>query len=304
MRILVTGRNGQIATSLRELARSSGREVVALGRPALDLAGDPGAIERAIVDAGPEVVIAAAAYTSVDLAENDADTARAINVRGAEAVAAAAKRLGVPLLHLSTDYVFDGCKEAPYVESDPTCPTSVYGETKRDGEDAALRCYDNVAIMRTAWVYSPFGNNFVKTILRLANERDEVGVVADQIGNPTNALDLAGGLLAIAENLRNSNDASFRGTFHMAASGSASWAEFAEAIIETSRQFGGPTARVRHIATSEYPTVAKRPADSRLDCAKLEQVHGVRLPHWKKSAEAIVARLIHQPCKEKGPSGK
>lgn len=300
----MTGRDGQIASSLCERAPESSHLVIAIGRPALDLAGDPAAIEQAIFDARPEVVISAAAYTAVDRAESDREAARAINVRGAEAVAQAAKQLGVPLLHLSTDYVFDGRKGSPYVESDPTCPTSVYGETKRDGEDAIRRCYDNVAILRTAWVYSPFGSNFVKTMLRLANEKDEIAVVADQIGNPTSALDLAGGLLAIVDNMVRSDDASFRGTFHMAASGSASWAEFAEAIFEASQHHGGPHARVRHIESSDYPTAAKRPANSRLDCTKLESVHGVRLPHWKKSAEAIVERLISRPGKEKGTNGK
>jgi len=300
VRILVTGRDGQIASSLRELVPRAGHEVVALGRDALDLAGDPAAIKRAIVDAGPEVVVSAAAYTAVDQAESDREAARAVNVRGAEAVAAAAQLLGVPLLHLSTDYVFDGCKKAPYVETDPTCPTSVYGETKRDGEEAVIRCYDNVAILRTAWVYSPFGNNFVKTMLRLANEKDEIAVVGDQVGNPTSALDIANGLLAIAGNMVGSDGPVLRGIFHMTAVGSASWAEFAEAIFEASEQSGGPTARVRHIATSEYPTAAKRPANSRLDCAKLERTHGVRLPHWKSSLKPIVERLVAQRGQEQG----
>lgn len=294
MRILVTGRNGQIAASLRELAPLSGHEIIALGRPALDLAGDPAAIEQAIVDATPEVLVSAAAYTAVDQAESDRDAARAVNVRGAEAVAAAAKQRGVPLLQLSTDYVFDGRKAVPYVETDPTCPTSVYGETKRDGEDAVLRRYDNVVVLRTAWVYSPFGSNFVKTMLRLANDRDEVTVVADQIGNPTSALDIAGGLIAIAENLVRSDEPRLRGIFHMTASGSANWAEFAEAVFKASEQVGGPTARVRHITTSEYPTPARRPANSRLDCAKLESAHAVRLPHWETSVRATVEQLVGQ----------
>ena len=245
-------------------------------------------------------MISAAAYTAVDRAEDEAHLARTVNVRGAGAIAEAANKLGVPLLHLSTDYVFDGRKDAPYIESDPTCPTSVYGETKRDGENAVLRGADNVAILRTAWVYSPFGSNFVKTMLRLADQRDEISVVDDQCGNPTSAMDIAGGLLAIAENMVGSDDARYRGVFHMAAGGSASWAEFAETIFQTSGRLAGPVARIRHITTSDYPTAARRPANSRLDCAKLEQAHGVRLPHWKTSLETIVERLIGQLGQAKG----
>ena len=278
--------------SLRELAPLAGHEIVAVGRPGFDLAGDPDDIAATISRERPDAVISAAAYTAVDHAEQDRDLARAVNVGGAEAVAAAAKQLGIPLLHLSTDYVFDGRKETPYVESDPTCPASVYGETKRDGEDAVFRCFDNVAILRTAWVYSPFGSNFVKTMLRLAHERDEITVVADQFGNPTSALDVAGGLLTIAENMVSSDSAEFRGTFHMAASGSANWAEFAEAIFKASGEHGGPSAQIRPIGTDDYPTKAIRPANSRLNCAKLELVHGVRLPHWKTSVETTVERLV------------
>ena len=290
--------------SLREMTTLRGHQIVAIGRPGLDLTGEADAIAAAIIRERPDAIVSAAAFTAVDRAEKDADVARRVNVRGAEAVAQAAKQLDVPLLHLSTDYVFDGRKETPYVESDPTCPTSVYGETKRDGEDAVRGRYDNVAILRTAWVYSPFGNNFPRTMLRLARERDEIAVVADQVGNPTSALDIATGLLAIAENLRKSDAAGLRGTFHMAASGSASWAEFAEAIFETSEHLGGPNARVRHIETSDYPTAARRPANSRLDCTKLESIHGVRLPHWEKSADAIVERLIRQAGREKGTNSK
>lgn len=296
---MITGRDGQVATSLQEVAPLAGHEIIALGRPELDLAGDVGEIADAVIRAKPDAVISAAAFTAVDRAEDEAHLARTVNVRGAGAIAEAATKLGVPLLHLSTDYVFDGLKDAPYVESDPTCPTSVYGKTKRDGENAVLRGADNVAILRTAWVYSPFGNNFVKTMLRLADERDEISVVDDQWGNPTSALDIAGGLIAVAENMASSDDVRLRGIFHMTAAGATTWAGFAETIFEASAHRGGPMARVRRIATSDYPTAARRPANSRLDCTKLERAHGVRLPDWKSSVNSVVERLVGRPDQER-----
>ncbi|MCL6697316.1 dTDP-4-dehydrorhamnose reductase [Sphingomonas sp. NSE70-1] len=292
MRIVATGRDGQVVTSLRERAEAAGHELIALGRPELDLAGNSAAIIRAIVEARPDVVISAAAYTAVDKAESEPALARAVNVQGPTAVAEAARLLDVPLLHLSTDYVFDGTKPSPYCESDPTNPAGVYGQTKRDGEEAVLSAHDNVAILRTAWVYSPFGSNFVRTMLRLAADREEVGVVADQFGNPTSALDIADGLLAVAHNLRASANPAMRGIFHMAGCGSASWADFATAIFEASASARGPTARVRPIETKDYPTPARRPSNSQLDCTKLDRLHGVRLPDWRGSTEGVVIRLV------------
>lgn len=292
MRILVTGKEGQVATSLRERGAVLGHEIISLSRSELDLAADPDVIAQIIVEQQPDAVISAAAYTAVDKAESDTVQAYAVNVRGAAAVARAARQLNVPLLHLSTDYVFDGTKPTPYLEDDPTCPTSVYGITKRDGEDAVLAGYDNVVILRTAWIYSPFGNNFVKTMLRLAADRADIGVVSDQRGNPSSALDLADGLLAIAANLIESSDPKLRGIFNMAGTDTASWAEFAEAIFEASAVVGGPRAVVRPIGTAEYPTPALRPANSSLDCTKLQRLHGVRLPRWRSSLINIVERLV------------
>ena len=292
MRIAVTGLEGQVARSLLERAPALGHEVIALGRPAFDLAGDTEQIARAIADTRAHVIVSAAAYTAVDRAETDRAEAEAINLRGAAAVAGGARRIGAPLIHLSTDYVFDGSKPSPYTEEDPTSPATVYGETKRDAEVAVLAAYDNAAVLRTAWVYSPFGNNFVKTMLRLASDRNEIGVVADQHGNPTSALDIADGLLAVAANLIGSSRPSLRGIFHMAGRGTASWAELAGAIFEASRRAGGPSAIVRPIDTKDYPTPARRPANSRLDCSKIELVHGVALPHWESSIVQVVERLV------------
>lgn len=292
MRIVVTGKDGQVTRALGERGPALGHEIIAIGRPDLDLAADAGAIGRALEQGRPDVIVAAAAYTAVDQAEVESDLAAAVNVAGAVAVARAARSLAVPLIHLSTDYVFDGRKDGAYVVDDPTGPTGVYGRTKLAGEQGVLATYDNVAILRTAWVYSPFGANFVKTMLRLANDRDEVGVVADQIGNPTNALDLADGIATVAVNLVGSATPAMRGVFHMTGAGEASWAEFAEAIFAASAAAGGPTARVRHIGSSDFPTAARRPANSRLDGTTLAEVHAVRLPDWRKSTKDVVERLL------------
>lgn len=267
-------------------------EVVALGRPDFDLAGDPDAIVSAINDARPDVLVSAAAYTLVDRAETEPDLAFAVNERGAGAVARGAARLSVPLIHLSTDYVFNGFKNSLYDEEDAPEPTGVYGASKLAGERAILAEHDDCAILRTAWVYSPFGNNFVKTMLRLAAERGEVRVVADQRGNPTSALDIAVGILKIADNLRRGGEPRHRGVFHMTASGEASWAEFAEAVFAASRAMGGVSADVKHIATADYPTAAKRPYNSRLDSTKLQRAHGVRLPEWRSSLATVVSCLV------------
>jgi len=292
MRLVVTGREGQVAWSLAERASGSDVQLITLARPELDLAGPAEAIIAAIQAAQPDVIVSAAAYTQVDKAEREPELAFAVNESGALAVAQAASRLGVPLIHLSTDYVFDGSKDGPYVEKDATAPTGVYGASKLAGERAVLAEHSNSAVLRTAWVYSPFGTNFVKTMLRLAADLDEVGVVADQRGNPTSAMDIADGVLRIAKNLTESPDPTMRGVFHMTAAGDASWAEFAEAIFGVSSKEGGPFAQVRPIQSADYPTAARRPANSRLNSVKVARIHGVSLPDWHASLNKVVLRLL------------
>lgn len=294
MRVVVTGREGQIVRSLLERGALAGMTVMPLGRPELDLAGSPDAISDAVKSHWPDLLVSAAAYTAVDKAESERELAFAINGRGPRAVAAAARDLGVPIIHLSTDYVFDGASDRPYAENDRTAPGGVYGESKLAGEQAVLAEHANAAVLRTAWVYSPFGGNFVKTMLRLAGDRDEVAVVADQRGNPTSALDIADGILTVARNLRGSDGPALRGLFHMTGAGEATWAGFAEAIFVASSELGGPVACVKHISTADYPTAAKRPANSRLTSDKLAAVHGVRLPDWRQSLKGVVRRLLEQ----------
>ncbi len=298
MRVIVIGREGQVARALAERAGAHGATAVLLGRPKLDLA-DPSGIEDILLETGGDLIVNAAAYTAVDQAESEPELAEAINGIGAGAVAGAAAAMGVPVIHLSTDYVFDGTGERPYREDDPVSPLGAYGTSKLLGEQAVADATENHAILRTAWVYSPFGKNFVKTMLRLAGDREEVGVVADQHGSPTSALDIADGIVAVCRNLvERPEDKNLRGVFHMAGSGFASWAEFATEIFTLSAHLGGPSAKVRPIATSDYPTPAKRPANSRLDCTKLREVHGVVLPPWRSSLEPCVKRLIEETRKE------
>jgi len=293
MRIVVTGVAGQVARSLVERGMALGHVVLPLGRPHLDLAsGEAEAIRAVLEMTRPEAIVSAAAYTAVDKAESEPELAFAVNAIGAGHVAEAAAALNVPLVQLSTDYVFSGDGSRAWREDDPTGPQGVYGASKLAGERAVLAACPNSAVLRTAWVYSPFGSNFVKTMLRLAEPRDEVGVVADQIGNPTSALDIADGVLAVAANLIGRADPALRGVFHMAGAGEASWADLAEAVFAASAVRGGPAAQVRRIATSDYPTPARRPANSRLDCTRLAEIHGVRLPQWRGSLETVIDRLV------------
>ncbi|SNT63998.1 dTDP-4-dehydrorhamnose reductase [Tardiphaga sp. OK246] len=302
MRIAVTGRNGQVVQALLERGPLAGVDVVAVGRPEIDLA-NPAGIETALKATLPDAVISAAAYTAVDLAEREPDIAYTVNGLGAGAVAYASRRLGVPIVHLSTDYVFDGHLERPYGEKDATGPTSIYGQSKLAGEHAVAEANNNHAILRTAWIYSPFGKNFARTMLSLASTRDEVSVVDDQWGSPTNAFDIADTVICVARNLVMEPKATgLRGVFHMTSSGETNWAEFAEAIFAASRLIGGPSARVNRIPSSDYPTPAKRPLNSRLDNSRLARSHHVRLPPWQASLPPTIERLVARDFKERVPS--
>lgn len=290
LKILVAGRAGQVAQALASLPVPLCVEIVTLGRPQLDIC-DEFKVEAAIGSMLPDIVINAAAYTAVDQAESDAAAAFALNRDGAANLAKASASRGIPILHLSTDYVFDGMKTTPYVEDDPVAPLGVYGASKRAGEEAVAAANAAHVILRTAWVYSPVGKNFVKTMLRVADGRDELGVVDDQIGNPTSAHDIAAGLFGIAQRIADTEDWQ-PGIYHMAGAGEASWADFAQFIFQTSGALGGPVAHVKRIASAQYPTPVKRPGNSRLDCRKLTETFGVTLPAWQGSTRACVEELI------------
>ena len=292
MRLLVTGTQGQVVTALRERGPALGADIVALGRPDLDLA-DPDGVARALDSVACDAIVNAAAYTAVDKAESEEDLATRINGAGAGAVAAVAARRALPLIHLSTDYVFDGAGDRPYREDDPVGPVGAYGRSKLAGEKAVLIADPRATILRTAWVYAPFGANFVRTMLRLGETRAEVSVVADQLGAPTSALDIADAVVAVVRRrLDAPNDAALSGVFRLTGSGEATWADFAEEIFAEATRHGRSPVAVRRISTVEYPTPAKRPANSRLALDKLARVYGVRPPDWRVSIRACVARLL------------
>ncbi len=292
MKIVVTGREGQVVQSLLEkAAQRPNLEVIALGRPELDLT-KPETVHGAIAAIRPDLVVSAAAYTAVDLAEDESKLAFAVNATGAEAVAEAAKTCGVPLIHLSTDYVFAGDANESYAETDVTGPRSVYGSSKLEGERLVARANPQHIILRTAWVYSPFGRNFVKTMLKLAETRDALSVVSDQWGNPTSALDIADGIIQVADQLAAAPDFSAYGVYHLVGTGGTNWSGFARAIFDESAKLGGPTASVMDITTADYPTKAARPANSRLSTAKLKQTFGCDMPEWRTSLVEVVHRLV------------
>lgn len=290
LRLAVTGLTGQVVSALIDRGPKD-VEIIALGRPQLDL-GVRNAVLAGLRHARCDAIINAAAYTAVDKAESEPDVAMRINGEGAGHVAEAAAELGVPLLHLSTDYVFDGALDRAYREDDPTGPSGAYGRSKLAGEQKIAAVHANHAIFRTAWVYSPFGANFVKTMLRLGETREEVGVVADQLGNPTNALDIADALFVLARRLVSDTSPDLRGIFHLTGQGDATWADVAEATFAVAAENGRKPVRVKRITTADYPTPARRPPNSRLDNAKLESRFGVTLPHWRQSLESCVIRLL------------
>jgi dTDP-4-dehydrorhamnose reductase len=291
MRIAVTGKKGQVVSALLERGPAAGVEVVAVGRPELDLI-DLASIRAVLSGIKPDAIVSAAAYTAVDKAESEEALAFSVNAQGPTAIAEVAKELGVPVVHLSTDYVFPGDKEGVYVETDATGPVSAYGRSKLAGEMGVAAANSNHAILRTAWVYSPFGANFVKTMLRLAETRDALNVVADQHGSPTSALDIADAVIAIAKRLSADPDSKLRGVFHLTGSGEATWADFAEAIFAGLQAKSGKLVSVGRITTADYPTPAKRPANSRLSNDKLKQAYGIVLPDWTESTKVVLARLL------------
>ncbi|WP_262689842.1 dTDP-4-dehydrorhamnose reductase [Kordiimonas aestuarii] len=291
-RIFVAGKSGQVALSLQEAAAKRGITLACFGRPELDLGADE-VNEALIRDFQPDAIINAAAYTAVDKAEEEEAQATAINADGARALAVVAKKLGVPYLHISTDYVFDGDKDGAYTENDPVNPQGAYGRSKLAGEKAVTAANPDAMIFRTAWVYSPFGKNFVKTMLMLAATRDTLGVVADQIGNPTYAPDIADALLDVVDYLRlHKWQPSWAGVYHLAGTGHISWYSFATQTFSEGAEHGHPVPKVNKLTTAEYPTPAKRPANSRLDGTKLKETFGVTLPTWQSSLNACVNRLF------------
>jgi len=281
--ILVFGKTGQVATELQRLG-----DVVALGRDQADLA-NPAACADAIRIHAPRAVINAAAYTAVDRAEGEEAMARLINGDAPTAMARACAELGTPLIHISTDYVFDGTGDTPWGPNDPTAPQNAYGRSKLAGEIGIRDSGAVHVILRTSWVVSAHGANFVKTMLRLSETRDALTVVADQIGGPTPARDIAAACLQIADQLI--ADPSKSGTYHYGGALDVSWADFATAIFEQA----GKAVTVTPIPTTDYPMPAKRPLNSRMDCGATQRAFGIQRPDWRERLNMILQELEVTP---------
>ncbi|WP_252090019.1 dTDP-4-dehydrorhamnose reductase [Pseudomonas sp. MWU13-3659] len=280
MKILVCGHNGQVAQALQGALDGRG-EVLSFGRDRLDLAR-PEALREPLRQLKPDLIINAAAHTAVDQAESEAQLAFAINAEAPRVLAEEATRLGVPLIHYSTDYVFDGTKATPYTEDDVTNPLGVYGSSKLAGEQAITEVAGQHLILRTSWVYSLHGRNFLLTMQKLLQERPQLKVVDDQIGAPTWAATIAASTRALVERWQQGQAGAW-GAYHLTAQGETSWFGFAQAIGEQLKARGLPCAELLPIPSSEYPTPAKRPLNSRLDCSRLAREWQVSQPHWHEA---------------------
>ena len=287
-KFLITGAKGQVGYCLTQQLQGK-HEILAVDRDELDIT-DQSVVKNAVENFRPDVIINAAAHTAVDRAETEIELSEAINVKGPQYLAEAAKNVGAAILHISTDYVFDGQREGKYKETDATEPQGVYGKTKLAGEQAVANSNDKFIVLRTAWVFGEHGNNFVKTMLRLAKTRDTLGVVADQIGGPTYSGDIAASLIQIAEKIIAGEDVQY-GIYHFTGEPYISWCDFAKAIFDegVAQNVLEKSPLVNAITTADYPTPAKRPANSCLDLTKIQQVFGIQPSDWKKALKNIQA---------------
>lgn len=292
-RVLLLGAGGQVGREIAGLAAGRVAELVALDHAGLDIT-DAAAVDVALSAHRPDIVINAAAYTAVDKAESEPEKAHLLNATAPGLVAAACARHGAGLIHISTDYVFDGTKAGAYVESDPVAPLGVYGVSKEAGERAVRAGVERHLIVRTSWVYGVHGANFLKTMLRLAGERDRLTIVADQRGCPTATQDIAEGLLAAARALAGGDMAP--GTYHLAGTGATTWFDFARAIIERGAVHTGRRPEVVPITTADYPTPARRPANSELASDRLAHAIGFRAAPWQQRAAEVVDQLLASPA--------
>lgn len=289
--ILIIGQSGQLATDLLAVAGDEGRDALSLGRPRLDLT-DPSAPARILDRIEPIAVINAAAYTQVDKAESEPDLTYAVNCDGPARLASACARAGVPLIHISTDQVFNGHKRGGYIESDTADPLCVYGASKLAGERAVLLAMPEALVVRVSWVFGPSGDNFVTKVLSWARARPKLSIVADQVGRPTHSPSLAGALLALAVRMTNRTGDAPSGLLHLAGGTVLSRAEQAGLILEGARQRGGPSAQIEPVPTSAFPTPATRPLNAELDCTLAATRYGLRLNAFADDLEATLDQLI------------
>lgn len=292
---MITGAYGQVGFCLTQQAQANGWDVLAIDRDKLDIT-DPQAVNMLIKEYQPNVIINAAAHTAVDKAETEIDASYAINRDGPQYLAEAAASVSAAILHISTDYVFAGDKAGLYSETDPVAPQGVYGASKLAGEEAVSAANPKHIILRTAWVFGKHGNNFVKTMLRLGSQRDQMGIVADQFGGPTYAGDIAAALLAIAEKTIVTPATVNWGIYHFAGEPHVSWYQFAQAIFDSAvtQQLLTQAPQLNTLTTADYPTPAKRPANSRLDCRKIFNEFGIQPSDWKKALADTSAYMPQQ----------
>lgn len=285
MNILITGCNGQLGNEMQLLEKVNPQhQYFNTDVAQLDIT-NPEAIEEFVNNNAIDIIVNCAAFTAVDKAESSQELCHLLNAKAPEYLAAAVAKRGGYLVQLSTDYVFDGTNHTPYTEDEATCPNSVYGSTKLEGEKLAMAACANTMIIRTAWLYSTFGNNFVKTMIRLGQEKPELGVIFDQIGTPTYAGDLAAAIMAAI------NHGIVPGIYHFSNEGVISWYDFTKAIH---RIAGITSCHVKPLHTTEYPTPAARPHYSVLDKTKIKQTYGIEIPYWEESLEKCVAKLLAQ----------
>jgi len=291
--ILVTGGAGQLATSLVNLG---GTRIVRVGRPEFDFDA-PGSLRRVIEAIAPSVVVNAAAWTAVDMAETEVAGAERANREGPAEIAKICAERDIPLIHVSTDYVFSGDKGAPYVETDPVSPDTVYGRTKAEGESLVLAANPKSVILRTAWVYAAHGKNFVRTMINAGAKNPTLKVVGDQQGNPTSADDLAEAILAIIARIEAEGwKPDYAGLYHACGTGETTWHGLADATLDEAATHGQAKPEILAIRTQDWPTPAKRPADSRMDNSKLAATFGFHMPHWRESLRRTVGALFSTPA--------
>lgn len=290
-RVLVFGAEGQLGSELIRQASAAAMQPFGFSRSEADIA-DRHAVSAALATVGPDLVVNTAAFTRVDDAEVERTTAHRVNAEGPGIVAEACNAAGIGLIHVSTDYVFDGSKMGAYTEEDPVAPCGFYGQSKAEGENAVRKAAARHLILRTSWLYGAFGNNFLRTMFRLASQRDEIGVVNDQHGCPTSTRDLAHAIVRIAPQLPARAD--LFGTYHFAGDGVTTWFGFADAAVARYNAISNRNVVVRPISTSEYPTRTKRPANSALDCSKFERIFGFRGKPWRAEVEEIADMVAQQ----------
>ena len=294
MKILVTGSKGQLGHELLIQGNNSGYEILPADLPELDIT-DKTQVKHRLERFQPSLVVNAAAYTNVDKAETEQDLAFAVNRDGPANLAEACAKFEIPLIHISTDFIFDGKKSSPYIESDPVSPLSIYGKSKQEGENEVRSRLKKHIILRTAWLYGVHGQNFVKTMLRLGREKEVISVVSDQFGSPTSAADLTAVVLQIISRIKKYNGDINWGTYHYCGLGITTWHGFAEEILSLARQYISiKTKDVKPISTAEYPTKATRPPFSALDCGLIKKNFGISLKPWQDSLKTVIRQLCQK----------